>query len=103
MIQGYSTDVFDQWLHRCKDRHGPMRILARVDRLASGNPGDHKSVGQGVTEMRLRWGPGYSVYYAKRGNRIVLLLCGGDKSSQSRDIITARQLASDWPTTKGET
>lgn len=69
-----------------KDRQGRLRILARMDQLAHGNPGNAKSVGQGVAELRLTYGPGYRIYYAQRGSRIVLLLCGGDKSTQSADI-----------------
>lgn len=98
MVEVFSTDDFDRWLSNLKDRQGRLRIIARIDRLAHGNPGDTKSVGQGVSELRLTYGPGYRIYYAQRGSRIVLLLCGGDKSTQSSDIAKAHQLAADWLT-----
>lgn len=79
-----------------------MRILARVDRLTHGNAGDAKSVGSGVWEMRLTYGPGYRVYYTRRGNRVILLLCGGGKSTQSSDISAARRLAAEWRTREGQ-
>jgi putative addiction module killer protein len=73
-----------------------LRILKRIDRLANGNPGDVKSVGNGVLELRLDVGPGYRVYYAHHGDRVVLLLCGGDKSAQQHDIDKAHRLADQW-------
>ncbi|WP_370586142.1 type II toxin-antitoxin system RelE/ParE family toxin [Tessaracoccus sp. MC1679] len=87
---------FDRWLRKLKDRQGRLRILERIDRLAHGNPGDVKSVGQGVLELRLSFGPGYRVYFTQHGDRLVLLLCGGDKSTQQQDIEKAHQLAADW-------
>lgn len=96
MIEVLTTREFDHWLRRLKDRQGRLRILARLDRLAAGNFGDVKPVGGGVMELRLAFGPGYRVYLTRRGNQLVLLLCGGDKSSQSDDIIKARQLANQW-------
>lgn len=90
------TGDFDRWLLKLKDRQGRLRILARLDRLAHGNPGDAKSVGQGVSELWVSYRPGYRIYYTQRGNRFVLLLCGGDKSSQQNDITKAHQLAADW-------
>lgn len=98
MVEVFSTEDFDRWLLKLKDRQGRLRILSRIDRLAHGNPGDAKPVGQGVSELRLTYGPGYRIYYAQRGNRVVLLLCGGDKSSQSSDIAKAHRLAADWHT-----
>lgn len=100
MIEVLATQEFDGWLRRLKDRQGRLRILSRLDRLASGNFGDIKPVGAGVMELRLTFGPGYRIHLARRGNQIVLLLCGGDKSSQVDDIIRARQLAAEW--TQGE-
>lgn len=95
MAEVFSTNDFDQWLRKLKDRQGRLRILSRIDRLARGNPGDVKAVGQGVLEPRLTYGPGYRIYYAQRGNRLILLLCGGDKSTQQSDITKAHQLASE--------
>lgn len=96
MVEVFTTDDFDRWLRKLKDRQGRLRILSRIDRLATGNAGDVKTVGQGVLELRLTYGPGYRVYYARRGNRVVLLLCGGDKSTQQNDIAKAHQLAAEW-------
>jgi putative addiction module killer protein len=93
MVEIRRTDEFDKWLARLRDAQGRQRILARVTRLSFGNPGDVKSVGDGVTEMRVPHGPGYRVYFTQRGELIVILLTGGDKSSQSRDIVKAKQLA----------
>ncbi len=72
------------------------RIAARIDRLALGNPGDVKSVGSGISEMRIDYGPGYRVYFAQRGAAIVVILCGGDKRTQAADIKRAIKIAADW-------
>jgi putative addiction module killer protein len=72
------------------------KIAVRIDRLALGNPGDVKAAGAGVSEMRIDYGPGYRVYFARRGNVVVVLLCGGDKASQTRDIAAAKVLAAEW-------
>ncbi len=90
------TAIFDRWLKSLKDRIAVARILVRIDRLALGNPGDVKSVGGGVSELRVDVGPGYRVYFAQRGEQLVLLVCGGDKSTQRQDIILAKQIAVDW-------
>ena len=87
------TEVFVKWLDRLSDVHARARILVRVERLAAGNPGDVKPVGEGVSEMRIDYGPGYRVYYKKQGRDIVVLLAGGDKHSQAGDIKTALSLA----------
>ena len=76
-----------------RDIRGKARIQARIERLALGNPGDNKSVGEGVCELRMDYGPGYRVYFTRHGCEIVILLAGGDKSSQTRDIRTAQRLA----------
>ena len=92
--------VFDRWLRGLRDQRALARILLRIERCAEGNFGDHKSVGQGVHELRIDYGPGYRVYFVQRGALVVILLCGGDKSSQQRDIDLAHQLARDlkeWP------
>ncbi|WP_281269236.1 type II toxin-antitoxin system RelE/ParE family toxin [Acidipropionibacterium virtanenii] len=83
-------------MRKLKDHAAVGRILARIDRLTSGNPGDVRPVGGGVSELRIPYGPGYRVYYLQRGSRIILLLCGGDKSSQARDIETAHRIAQEW-------
>jgi putative addiction module killer protein len=87
------TDVFASWLANLRDRRARARIQARIDRLEVGNPGDVKPVGGGISEMRIDHGPGYRVYFVERGATLVILLAGGDKRTQSRDIATARQLA----------
>lgn len=89
MVEVRTTEVFERWLRDLRDIKGRVRILARIDRLALGNPGDMKSVGGGVLEMRIDVGPGYRVYLTKRADVLVMLLCGGDKSSQARDITAA--------------
>lgn len=96
MIEILTTEDFDEWLRKLKDRAGRLRILERVDRLAHGNPGDVKPVGQGVSELRLTFGPGYRVYYLQHGDAVILLLIGGDKSSQQKDIEKAQELADGW-------
>lgn len=96
MRQGFAevlqTDVFSNWMRRLRDPVARARIAVRIDRLALGNPGDVKPVGEGVSEMRIHHGPGYRVYYAHRGQEIILLLCGGDKSTQADDIRRAIDL-----------
>jgi len=87
------TLVYAQWIDNLRDLQGRARILVRVERLAGGNPGDVKPVGGGVSEMRIHCGPGYRVYFTQRGQDIVILLAGGDKSSQPKDIQSALQLA----------
>lgn len=96
MVEVLRTAIFDRWLSKLKDRRAVARILVRIDRLAIGNPGDVKSVGGGVSELRIDYGPGYRVYFAQRGQQLVLLLCGGNKSTQSRDISTAQRIAAEW-------
>jgi putative addiction module killer protein len=98
VVEVIRTHDFDVWLTKLKDRAGRLRILKRIDRLANGNPGDAKSVGNGVLELRLDVGPGYRVYYAKHGDLLILLLCGGDKSTQHNDIDRAHRLAGQWRT-----
>ena len=73
-----------------------MRVQVRVDRLVAGNPGDVKPVGDGISELGIAYGPGYRVYYLQEDRRLILLLCGGDKSSQQRDIEDAKRIAADW-------
>lgn len=96
MVKVIKSATFDTWLTRLKDKAAARRINVRVDRLALGNPGDVKSVGDGVSEMRLTYGPGYRVYFLQQGTRTVVLLCGGDKSTQRRDIARAKRIAQAW-------
>jgi putative addiction module killer protein/probable addiction module antidote protein len=96
VIELVKTDIFDTWLDALRDKQAKRRIEARLFRLESGNPGDSKPVGDGVSEMRVDYGPGYRVYYVQRGQTLIVLLCGGGKSSQARDIISAKSLASQW-------
>ena len=93
MIEIRKTDVYAKWFDGLRDIHARARILARVERLASGNPGDVRPVGEGVSELRIDYGPGYRVYYKKRGRELVILLAGGDKRTQASDIKTALRLA----------
>jgi len=88
-----TTDTFDDWFARLRDRQAIRRIHTRLDRAEDGNFGDCKPVGEGVLEMRIHYGPGYRVYFVQRGLEVVILLAGGDKSTQSKDIKTALELA----------
>jgi putative addiction module killer protein len=96
MLKIESSDTFKAWLKGLRDRVAVVRVLARVDRLALGNAGDVKPVGDGVSEMRIHHGPGYRVYFMQRGEVLVVLLCGGDKSTQAADIAAAKRIAKDW-------
>jgi len=87
------TETFSAWVRDLRDARGRVKILARIQRLEDGNAGDVAPVGDGVSEMRIHFGPGYRVYYVNRGGELVLLLCGGDKGSQQRDIEAAKKLA----------
>ncbi|WP_121258883.1 type II toxin-antitoxin system RelE/ParE family toxin [Nocardioides ferulae] len=100
MIEILTSEEFDKWLRKLKDRAGRLRILERIDRLANGNPGDVKRVGQGISELRLTYGPGYRVYYLQDGDTLILLLVGGDKSTQQNDISKAHELADEWHANK---
>ena len=93
MVAVRQTEEFSDWLHRLKDDNAVARIVARIRRVELGNPGDAKSVGNGIMEMRIAYGPGYRLYYVHRGTEIVILLCGGDKRTQQRDIKRAQGLA----------
>lgn len=93
MIEVRQTERFAKWFGRLRDRSARARIQARIDRARFGNLGDVKSVGSGVSEMRIDVGPGYRLYFARRGDQLIVLLCGGDKSSQQQDIREAVMLA----------
>ncbi len=94
-IEVRQTDVFGTWFAELRDRQAQARITVRIRRLSLGNPGDAKSVGGGVSEMRIDYGPGYRLYFTRRGNALVVLLCGGDKKTQGRDIALAQEIAQD--------
>jgi putative addiction module killer protein len=87
------TSVYKKWIKGLRDSRARYRILTRIKRLEEGNPGDAGPVGEGVSELRIKYGPGYRVYYKDTGNEIVILLCGGDKSTQQADIAEAKRLA----------
>jgi putative addiction module killer protein len=93
MLEIRKSDTYAKWLDGLHDIHARARVLARVERLAAGNPGDVKSVGEGVSELRIDYGPGYRVYYTMRGRTLIILLAGGDKRTQAADIKTALRLA----------
>jgi putative addiction module killer protein len=87
------TEIYRDWINALKDRAVRARIQVRVDRLVHGNPGRHRNLTDGVSELKIDFGPGYRVYYTERGGELIVLLAGGDKSSQQRDIRTAIALA----------
>jgi len=93
MVEIRKTDVFVKWLDGLRDIRARSRVLVRIERMASGNPGDVKPVGEGVSELRVDYGPGYRVYFVKQGQTVIVLLAGGDKSTQATDIRTAIRLA----------
>jgi putative addiction module killer protein len=95
-MQILRTAAFIGWLGELRDGTAKARIARRIDRLIGGNFGDVKSVGEGVSELRIDHGPGYRVYFTRRGSVTILLLCGGDKDSQNRDIARAKSLARQW-------
>jgi putative addiction module killer protein len=93
VIEIRKTDVFARWLDDLADLRARARIQARIERLAAGNPGDVKPAGEGVSELRIDYGPGYRVYFKARGRTVVILLAGGDKRTQSQDVKIALRLA----------
>jgi len=93
MLEIRKTDTYAKWLDGLRDIHARARVQARVERLAAGNPGDVKPVGEGVSELRIDHGPGYRVYYTMRGRTLIILLAGGDKRTQAADIKTALRFA----------
>ena len=96
MFEIFQSATFARWLGDLKDGQARMRILARLDRVALGNFGDAQPVGDGISELRIHSGPGYRLYSLRSGMRVVVMLCGGDKSSQARDIEQAKSIAKDW-------
>ncbi|MHB8253793.1 MAG: type II toxin-antitoxin system RelE/ParE family toxin [Acidiferrobacter sp.] len=97
MIEVHKTDVYVHWLDGLRDERARARVLARVERLLTGNAGDVQPVGEGVSELRIDYGPGYRVYFVRRGRALVILLAGGNKGSQKADIRRALTLARDLP------
>ena len=93
MFEIHKTDTFAKWIDGLRNIHARARVQARIERLATGNPGDVKPVGAGVSEMRIDYGPGYRVYYTMRGQTVIILLAGGAKKTQAQDIKTALRLA----------
>ena len=93
MLEIRQTEAFGAWMRGLRDIQGRAVIARRIERMAAGNFGDHKPIGEGVSELRVPFGPGYRVYYTLRGKGLVVLLCGGDKGSQRRDIARAREQA----------
>ena len=93
MFELRRTVDFDKWLKGLRDTRAKAKILVRIERLARGNPGDVAPVGDGISELRVHFGPGYRVYFRQVGTRVVVLLCGGDKDTQTTDILRAKALA----------
>jgi putative addiction module killer protein len=93
MVEIRKTEAFAEWIDGLRDLRARARLQVRIERLASGNPGDVEPVGEGVSELRIDYGPGYRVYFKPRGSELIILLAGGDKSTQAKDIRTALRLA----------
>lgn len=96
MLELKQTEAFRDWRTRLRDERARALIASRLDRLAFGNAGDVKPVGEGISELRIDFGPGYRIYFQRRGSSLILLLCGGDKSTQAKDILRAKRLAKEW-------
>jgi putative addiction module killer protein len=95
MLEVQKTEVFDEWLSRLADQRAKAKIASRIERLGLGNPGDVKPVGDGISEMRVPYGPGYRVYFKQTDKAVIFLLCGGDKSTQAKDIKRAKEIAAE--------
>jgi putative addiction module killer protein len=96
MIEIKQTEAFRIWRMKLRDERARGLIASRLDRLSFGLTGDVEPVGQGISELRIHYGPGYRIYFHKRGDTIIVLLCGGDKSTQAKDIKAAKRLANEW-------
>jgi putative addiction module killer protein len=96
MFELKQTETFRKWRTKLKDERARALIASRLDRLAYGHAGDVEPVGDGVSELRIHYGPGYRVYFQKRGTTLIVLLCGGAKNTQAKDIKTAKRLADEW-------
>ncbi len=90
------TETFRKWRTKLKDERARALIASRLDRLAYGHTGDAEPIGSGISELRIHYGPGYRIYFQRRNNTVLILLCGGDKSTQAKDIKTAKQLSNEW-------
>lgn len=97
MFEVIQSDPFAAWFDRVKDVQTRARILVRLDRVALGHLGDHKPVGGGISELRFAFGPGWRIYFTVRGGKLIVLLMGGDKGSQAKDIAAAKAIARSWP------
>ena len=96
MLELKQTEQFRRWRTKLRDERARALIASRLDRLAYGHAGDAAPVGEGISELRIHYGPGYRIYFQRRGNTVVILLCGGDKGSQAKDIRAAKRLLDEW-------
>ena len=96
MLKVLQTETFRRWLRRLRDRQAVSQIVARLESAGAGHFGDVRSVGEGVSEMRIHYGPGYRLYFIRSGTEVIVLLCGGDKASQRRDIERAKRMSQEW-------
>ena len=96
MLELKQTEQFRWWRTRLKDERARTLIASRLDRLAYGHAGDAAPVGDGISELRIHYGPGYRIYFHRQGNTVVILLCGGDKGSQAKDMNTVKRLLAEW-------
>ncbi len=96
MLELKQTEIFRKWRTKLKDERARTLIASRLDRLAYGHIGDVAAIGDGISELRIHFGPGYRIYFQKRGEVVIVLLCGGDKGSQAKDVKTAKRLAEEW-------
>ncbi|KJF65211.1 type II toxin-antitoxin system RelE/ParE family toxin [Rhizobium nepotum] len=96
MVKLKQSATFQKWFRKLKDEKGKALITSRLNRLSFGHAGDVAPVGEGVSELRIHYGPGYRVYFIRSGDVVIVLLCGGDKSTQDKDIKAAKQLADEW-------
>ena len=101
MLELKQTETFRKWRTKLKDQRVRGLIASRLDRLAFGNAGDVRPVGESISELRIDYGPGYRLYFQQRGQTVAVLLCGGDKRTQDRDIETAKRLAKEWSEENG--
>jgi putative addiction module killer protein len=101
MLELKQTETFRKWRTRLRDERAKAILASRLDRLAFGHPGDVEPVGDGISELRIHFGPGYRVYFKQRGKTLIILLCGGDKSTQAKDIKAAKRIYSEWSDDNG--